>query len=629
MTRSFCVVLALALLVQPATAQRAPARGSSTGTPSSTAVRAELAALLLHSKRYDEAAREYQALLNRAPANDEYRLGLARALAWGKRPREAERHLRVLKARRPTNYEIDDFLRSVRESFEPTSGEATSWVAEQPRYAPYRLALARALVREGNARAALPHYEMLMANNSSPALRREAVDAQISAGDYARAADRLRIAVLRTPADSAARHSLARLLIAAQQYDEGLAHYDSLVAWYPTSGVLIERAQVHMTRRDLAAAEKDAVASLYGRQTAEAYLLLSTIQRLRGDWDEARVSLHRAGMLGVEPRDRDAALAQLARDERPIVAFLPGWDESAGWAARSSATTDNLGLLYTTLGVRGIQEFPNGFSGSIDAELRRIAQPAPGVSGQVIGTSFDVGLANEFDYGPLLMRIGARAGLAHQAGQSLPTFGLAASGWFKAWGISLEHVSAPAYPELLSVSAIEVPDSDEDPLSERSTSIALGGPLGVADLALYGQRAEISDGNLRTTMQAVLRLPLSTHVTALTGVTGIRFTERSTLYWDPLTYWSGAAGLELAARQPRGVSAAIRVLAGPARSVEEVRVSRFRTDEVEHSVLQLGAGADLSYRSESAELGAALNYGNGRAGDYRRLEAALYVRQHR
>jgi tetratricopeptide (TPR) repeat protein len=541
-------------MAQPATGQRTPARGSSPGTPSSAAVRAELAALLLQSKRYDEAAREYQALLSRAPANDDYRLGLARALAWGNRPREAERQLRVLKSRRPTNYEIDDFLRSVRESFEPTSGEAASWVSEQPRYAPYRLALARALVREGNARAALPHYEMLLANSASPTLRREAVDAQISAGDYARAAERLRIAVLRTPGDSAARHSLARLLIAAEEYDAGLAHYDSLVAWYPTSPVLLERAQVHMARRDLAAAEKDAVASLYGRQKAEAYLLLSTIQRLRGDWDEARVSLHRAGMLGVEPRDRDAALAQLARDERPIVAFLPGWDEQAGWGARSSATTDNLGLLYATLGVRGVQEFPNGFSGSIDAELRRIAQPTPGVSGQVIGTSFEIGLANEFLYGPLLLRLGGRAGLAHQAGQSLPTFGLAASAWIKAWGVSVEHTSAPAYPELLSVSTIEVPD-DEDPLSERSISIALGGPLGVADFALYGQRAEISDGNQRSTLQAVLRLPLAPHVTVLTGVTGIRFTERSTLYWDPLTYWAGAAGLELATRQPRGVSA--------------------------------------------------------------------------
>jgi predicted Zn-dependent protease len=54
-------------------------------------VRAELAALLLQSGRYDDAAREYRALVARDTANTAYRLGLVRALAWGDHPREAER----------------------------------------------------------------------------------------------------------------------------------------------------------------------------------------------------------------------------------------------------------------------------------------------------------------------------------------------------------------------------------------------------------------------------------------------------------------------------------------------------------------------------------------------------------
>src|SRR5262245_55382500 len=105
-----CALLALLLMAQTVAAQ-----GSRGRTPSRNAsVRSELAAVLLQNKRYNEAAREYQALLSRAPSNDSYRMGLARALAWGKRPREAERELRILRAHRPRDREVDALLRSVR-----------------------------------------------------------------------------------------------------------------------------------------------------------------------------------------------------------------------------------------------------------------------------------------------------------------------------------------------------------------------------------------------------------------------------------------------------------------------------------------------------------------------------------
>src|SRR6185369_14332897 len=115
-------------------------------------------------------------------------------------------------------------------------------------------------------------------------------------------------------------------------------------------------------------------------------------------------------------------------------------------------------------------------------------------------------------YGPLLVRLGARGGVAHQADFTLPTFALAASAWVQAWGLSFEHVRAPAYPTLLSVASVLVPNSNELPLSEDATSVAVGGPLAIADLALYAQRSNISDGNQRTTAQGVFRLPLGPNV---------------------------------------------------------------------------------------------------------------------
>ena len=133
-----------------------------------TTVRAELAAVLLQSKKYDDAAREYRALLARDASNVDYRLGLARALAWGDQPREAEIELRALQAKRVQPATVDTLLRSVRDAMEPRASEAATWVAERRDYAPYRLAYARALAREHYNWIASAQYDTL-----SPARARE------------------------------------------------------------------------------------------------------------------------------------------------------------------------------------------------------------------------------------------------------------------------------------------------------------------------------------------------------------------------------------------------------------------------------------------------------------------------
>ncbi len=625
-------------VAQPAWAQRRdgsaqPTRRAAPQSPAkpkpagaAAAVRAELAAVLLQARRYDEAAREYRALIAREPGSVAYRLGLARALAWGKRPREAEHELRILSARRPNDREIDALLRSVRESFEPRSREAASWLMERPGHVPYRRALARALVREGKPRNALPHYDTLLAFDTSAALRREAVNAQVAGGDYTRAARLLRRALDRAPGDTTARHALAGVLTQAQQYDAALGQYDTLIAWYPVAALLRERAQLQVGLRNLTAAEADANASILAGPNAGAYLLLGDLRRWRGDFAEARVVYEYARMLVPNDRAIATASAQLARDERPIVAFLPAWDVGAAWQLRTASVSDNVGLSYAIVGARRNVELPHGLNGSVDLELRRLAEHAPGQAAGVAGFAWGLGLSQEFGHGAFLARLSGRGGVVVHADGSMFAGGIATTGWFGAWGLSLEHGSGPAYPSLLTAASIRPPDTRGEPLTERTTSAALGGPLGRADIAFTVQRADISDDNRRSTVQAVLRYPLTPHVTAMYSGSGIWFAERSALYWDPTGYLASLAGLEYATRRPRGLSFSSRLLAGPARTIEEVVRDRRRSEEVTHEALQFTGGGEVSYRSEAGELGAAVTYGSGRTGEYRRVELSVHAR---
>src|SRR5688500_669538 len=143
-----CLVVVILMMVQvlPAQAQRTRASAGA------YEVRMELASVLLQSKRYLEAAREYRGILAQQPNNFAARFGLARALAWSRQHRAAEAELRIARAQQPRSSDVQVLLRSVRQSLEPFADEAAEWLDEDPGYVPYRRALARALMREGDAR---------------------------------------------------------------------------------------------------------------------------------------------------------------------------------------------------------------------------------------------------------------------------------------------------------------------------------------------------------------------------------------------------------------------------------------------------------------------------------------------
>ena len=82
LSRVISALTMTAVAMSSADAQRRMVADRPAQDPSDvTTVRAELASVLLQSKKYNEAAREYRALVARDTTNPDFRLGLARALA--------------------------------------------------------------------------------------------------------------------------------------------------------------------------------------------------------------------------------------------------------------------------------------------------------------------------------------------------------------------------------------------------------------------------------------------------------------------------------------------------------------------------------------------------------------------
>jgi hypothetical protein len=145
------------------------------------------------------------------------------------------------------------------------------------------------------------------------------------------------------------------------------------------------------------------------------------------------------------------------------------------------------------------------------------------------------------------------------------------------------------------------------------------------------QQSKLSDGNRRTTEEAYVRLPLMPGLSAVYNGTRIAFSSRSTRYWDPIKYSSHAAGLELGSHSVRGLSGSIRMLPGMAWSVEAAPPAAIgtrgpRAPPIKSSAFQLSGGGDLTWHDPSWEGVAAVTYGQGRTGDYRRLGVTLGVR---
>jgi tetratricopeptide (TPR) repeat protein len=608
-------------------------------------VRAELAAVLLQSKKYDDAAKEYRGLLARDPSSFEYRLGLARALAWSGKAREAEVELRALRARNQQITTVDTLLRTVREAMKPTSPEARVWVAERPSYAPYRLAFARALAAEGQGRLAAAHYDTLLLGSSlgrlpdAIVLKREQLSVLLATGAVAPGIARLRDILRSEPTDTALRHRLAVLLVEEKRPDEARVHYDTLIAAAPSAELLVERGQLRFDMNDRAGAEADLVASLPLGSTVDGYLLLGDIYRERGSRLTALAMYRRALAKSVEEDDERpaiaAAIARVSREDRPTP-LAPVAGDDPGWRAIADGVNDNLGVTFIASTLRGALALGSSASVGVAGLHHYLAENSPDRSMTLTALGGEASLAGGYGYGPFYVRGAVSGGsLQMKGGRSITLGAATVSAWMNAWQLTASVATGPAYPSLLTTTAVRPfpNDDEEDVLIDRSVTGTLGGPIGRADVGLSAQLTRLSDDNSRVSLQGFLRYPLTSGIAAVYSASSVKFAHRTTQYWDPFSYFAQGVGLELASEQMHGLSFAARAIPGVARSRELPPVvnrppgSRARRSQpVNLSAFQVAASGELVWRDPRWEGTAGLNFGRGRAGDYQRLGATLGVR---
>jgi thioredoxin-like negative regulator of GroEL len=617
------------------------------GSVDPLAVRAEYASALIQARRYREAATEYRRLLQRQPGNFEWRLNYARALAWGGSHREAETELRTLAARAPHNAAVEDLLRSVRASIEPTASEAARWVAERPSYTPYRLALARAYVRERQPRMAFRHFDLVLEREPAAALYAEAADAHAVAGDRPGAVALYRRAVERAPSNAALRRSYARALVANRQYAAAIEQYDVLTGAESDASLVAERGAAHLGRGDATAAERDLVASIARRPTRDTYMMLGDMYRSRGQFKRARDAYEKA--LALRPEDQLAAvrLARLTREERPGFGYASVLDETLGVTVGGRAMSDNTGFVYATGNARIGLPFGRGTVLGFGVEPRVVYDRSP--SGVVVdspdadlrigGVAGSLGLAHTFHGEEVDGRIAGRAGaVGHSSAPMVPLFAAGTVVTYRsAWSMSLEGTSGPAYANLMALALGDDPSlgptaaSGVTLLTSRTFGVGIAVPFGIADLAAQHESMWLSDGNRRAVFQASVRVPLLSGLSLLYSGGSIGFAERSALYWDPPGYVSHAVGLELGIRNDEGVAFTARVLPGVGRAVEGLTPgdpTRFGeiAPGLARFVGQLATSLDLTVRRPHWETALGAAFGTGRSGGYQRFEGNLLVR---
>jgi tetratricopeptide (TPR) repeat protein len=630
-------LLRLSLLV-PLIASAAAANAQRTGGVDAISVRAEYASTLLQARRYGEAAGEYRRLVAREPGKLTWRLNLARALAWGGAYREADAELRILSARARGNAAVEELLRSVRANIVPSAAEARRWVAERPTHAAYRLALARAYVRERSPRAAFSHFAFVLASQSSPALLGEAADAHMAGGDRAGAVRLYRQALARAPSDPSLRRSYASALAANRQYAAAIEQYTWLFDRRPGPSLLTERAYVRQRTGDENGAERDLQSSLALLPTPDAYLALGDLYQRREQFQRARAAY--LEVVALRPGDLrvGSRLVRLGRAARPGFGYAAALDEQPGTTLESRVSGDNAGFSYASAALRrGFLVGPGTVLGiGVEPRLARgrssatVESDGPAPVRELVGASASLGLAYTHHGEEVDARLAGRGGVVEHTADPAVTL-LAGSGvvsYHGAWSLSIESRQGPAYAELLALA----PDAARAsfPASARVFAVGAAAPLGVADVAAEYERTALSDGNARSVAQASIRLPLAAGVSLLYSGASVGFEERSTLYWDPRAYASHALGLELAARRDDGVSLTARVLPGIGRAEEGLTAGdpdRFRTAESRDASFagQLAANVDLDVRRGRWRTAFGAAYGSGRGGGYKRFDGTLRV----
>ena len=589
-------------------------------------VRAEYAGALVAADRLDEAAAQYRAILRERPDDRAIRLALAQALAWGGHPRDAERELVRLAAGAAGDTLVVRLLHETRAAFEPTAAEARRWVADFPARTPYRLALARALAREGRLGEAAAQLDTVLLAEATPPLLREAAGLRAMLGDSLASARLLGRAVALAPADTALLRAWAEALAWSGQDSAAIEAWTRLMHLAPSGEAFLARGRLHLFAGDDERAEADLLhaAPLVGY---EAWAQLGDLYRWRGDHAAAIHAYRQA--LAARPND-PAVLASLRAAERErVLADRWGGGETVGWVADASFAEDNTGFLLVEAGVHRGFEIGRDMTASLGAVQRRVSHRFPRDDERYVYGYAVQGAVSRW-FGRSQLRV--HGGVARYADLA-PLFegGASVATTVGDVRVTASAAQAPAYPLLMTTRSLvdwsQAGLTTSDPLLARQAQLALALPLGDAEIAAVLAQLWLSDGNRRTAVQADVRYPVGSGFSLLYSGGTLGYAHRADGYWDPTRYTSHAAGVEYARHRGEGFSVAARVLPGIARSREVVPVvddSVFVLDR--GRVGQLSTSAEVGWRSGRWGIEAGVGYGRGREGDYQSLRGSITVR---
>jgi len=507
--------------------------------------------------------------------------------------------------------------------YDEAAREYSVLVAYEPRNGTHRLNLVRSLLWGGRPQEAERELLVLMSQRGrDPALEALLLNTRTQLRPSVREA----YAWMRERSTTLEyRQILARALAREGRGIEALAQYDTLIATRPSPGHYLERASVHASRLDLTSAERDVNTAITLGPSGDAWMLAGDLHLARGNHTLARNAYWQARSL-TRDVDLAGALARLARDERPIVGLLPEvYGDSPGWHSITSSTGDNLGAnLSSTMLRRGTRRF-GSFDASAGATIRRFADhtvvASPGAQG-VYGA--DVAASRDGARGRYYGRVRGRVGLTYSSGIASPEGGIAAVAFRDAWGAGFELSVGPAYPGMLTMGSFLASPVTGQQLREQRSTWSVAGPVNKLDVAGSWEGTSLSDGNARRILQALARMPLRPHMALVYAASVLSYETASPLYWSPTQYVSHAIGPELSLKRARGFSGSLRVLPGGAwtRDPADTTIAAGATT----SALQLSTAGALSYRAIGWEVGASASYGRGRAGNYERFDATLFLR---
>ena len=536
-----------------------------------TSTRAEYAAALLALQQYDSAAANYRILIAADSTSTSAHLGLARALAWSNKSREAEPELAWLVALMPEDTLLVSMLHVARNAYDPPSAEAATWVAEDPRFVPYRLSLARSFVRERHPELSLAHFDTLLAASPDApfSLVREAASAHAAAGDSAGTARMMRRAVALAPNDPALRQSYAEVLSWSGDRSGAIAQYDTLIDAHADADLLMARGRLHGWSGNLGLAERDVAASTALKPSAESFAMLGDLYRWRGARLQAREAYVRARLLTPGDAQATAGLAKLdLLDVQDADAFF---ERDVGFVPFVSYLGDNAGFGLYTGGLSGGFGLGSRAAFTFSADERKLNDS--------YGQSGDLGIVTRLG----LFRVAGEGGLTRYDGIGDFGFGsLTATGPLSRIWSSFGVRTGPAYQWLMSPRR----------LTYSGANVSATVPFRWAALSAGVDQMWLSDGNARTSLQFGARYPIGFGVAALYSGGMIGFDHASSQYWDPHRFTSHAVGLEFATHSDSGLSFSARVLPG----IGSTDVVNGTSDPADRRAGQLSSGFALDYR---------------------------------